>query len=147
VLTKTDLVPDPPSVAARLRPLAPNAGLVTATHGALPPELVLGLHATGGKEATPSAHGALFASVTLRPCGPLPAPVLRAALEALPDGVLRAKGFLRLDGVPILLQRVGRRLELTPLPAPPPEEALVLIGTEDVWAAAEVLLLLGFRRT
>jgi len=149
VLTKTDLVPTAAAeeAAALLRPLAPGAALMRAVHGMLPMEVALGQHA-GGDHAPPprAAHGASFASVTLRPARPLPVAALRAALDALPEGVLRAKGVLPLaEGPRVLVQRVGRRLELTP-EAAPAEPVLVLIGTEAVWDAAEALRPLGLAR-
>lgn len=151
VLTKTDLAPAAPA-AALLRPLAPRAAVTEAIRGALPIAVALGEHAAGPRAATlpePARHGALFASVVLRQRGPVPAVALRAALDALPEGgVLRAKGVLALDGgAPMLVQRVGRRLEIAPWPcALPAEAALVLIGTEAVWDAAEALRPLGLLR-
>ncbi len=147
VLTKTDLAPDTARVEALLRPLAPCAALTRAAHGNLPMAVALGDHAAGPRAAPdPARHGALFASVTLRPTRPLAAPELRAALDALPEGVLRAKGVLALDGAPMLVQRVGRRLEIAPILGTAPAEALVLIGTEAVWDAAEALRSLGLSR-
>jgi len=148
VLTKCDLAEEPASVEALLRPLAPRAALVRAAHGDLPPELVLGVQAEAPRETPPPArHAAVFASVTLRPSRPVEADSLRAALEALPDGVLRAKGVLPLEGdARVLVQRVGRRLDLTPHTAPGAPEALVLIGTGTApWEAAEALRPLGLR--
>jgi hypothetical protein len=110
--------------------------------------VALGEHAAGPRAApgAPARHGALFASVTLRPTRPPRRPRLRAALDALPEGVLRAKGVLAL----------GRRADAGPARRPPagdrplrgtaPAEALVLIGTEAVWDAAEALRPLGLSR-
>ena len=109
VLGKTDLAPAAP-VAAALRPLAPRAAVVEGA--ALPLAVALGQHATGLPQG--GGHAASFASVTLRPTAPLAGAALRAALDALPEGVLRAKGVLPLDGAPALVQRVGRRLAITP---------------------------------
>ncbi|WP_158295609.1 CobW family GTP-binding protein [Crenalkalicoccus roseus] len=150
VLTKTDLVAaeEAGRVAALLRPLAPGAALLPASHGALPVEVALGRHAGGGGAAPPprAAHGTLFASVTLRPARPVAEAALRGALDALPEGVLRVKGVLPLAaGGCVLVQRVGRRLEMTP-GGPAAEAALVLIGTEAVWDAAEALRPLGLAR-
>ena len=82
--------------------------------------------------------------MTLRPRRPLDAAALRAVLDALPDGVLRAKGILPLaDGTQALRQRVGRRLEIT-CPATHAPHALVLIGTGTApWDAAAALRPLG----
>jgi G3E family GTPase len=139
VLSKTDLAPAAPVVAA-LRPLAPRAAVVEGA--ALPIALALGHHAAG--PARPGGHGATFASITLRPTMPLALATLRPALDVLPEGVLRAKGVLVLDGAPALVQRVGRRLAITPF-AGAAAPALVLIGTEAVWDAAETLWPLGLR--
>ncbi len=139
VLTKTDLAPAGP-VAAALRPLAPRAAVVEGA--ALPIALALGHHAAGS--APVAGHGATFASLTLRPSAPLTQAGLRTALDLLPEGVLRAKGVLPLDGAPALVQRVGRRLAITPF-AGAMDPALVLIGTEAVWDAAEALRPLGLR--
>jgi G3E family GTPase len=139
VLSKTDLAPAAPVVAA-LRPLAPRAVVVEGA--ALPIALALGHLAAG--PARPGGHGATFASITLRPTMPLALATLRPALDVLPEGVLRAKGVLVLDGAPALVQRVGRRLAITPF-AGAAAPALVLIGTEAVWDAAEALRPLGLR--
>ncbi len=150
VLTKTDLAGAERAgeVAARLRPLAPRAAVTCATWGDLPPEVALGEHATGARPpAEAAAHGALFASVALRPSRPLDGAALRAALDALAEGVLRAKGVLPVEGgAPVLVQRVGRRLEIAPHAGAAVPEALVLIGTEAVWGAAEALRPLGLVR-
>ena len=137
VLSKTDLAPAAP-VAAALRPLAPRAAVVEGA--ALPLAVALGHHAAGAPQA--SGHGATFAAVTLRPSRPLAAAALRPALEALPEGVLRAKGLLVVDGAAVLVQRVGRRLAITPCDAAL-EPALMLIGDEAVWDGAAALAALG----
>lgn len=148
VLTKCDLAGEAASVEALLRPLAPRAALARARMGDLPPELVLGEWAEGPRIAPPPArHGAVFASLTLRPLRALEPLALRNALERLPDGVLRAKGVLPLaDGGRVLVQRVGRRLDLLPHAGEGAPEALVLIGTGTApWDGAEALRALGLR--
>lgn len=146
VLTKTDLAPAAP-VEALLRPLAPRAAITQAVLGDLPIAVVLGEHAVGPRTPPPQArHAAVFASITLRPTRPLDPAALRSTLEALPEGVLRAKGMLPLAGAgDALVQRVGRRLEITPHAGDAPH-ALVLIGTGTApWDAAENLGPLGLR--
>ncbi|RYJ04024.1 MAG: GTP-binding protein [Acetobacteraceae bacterium] len=140
VLTKTDLAPAGP-VLATLRALAPQAAIVEGAD--LPLAIALGHHAQAGPR--PSGHGVAFATVTLHPSRPLATATLRLALDALPEGVLRAKGLLCLDGRPALVQRVGRRLAITACDAPV-EEALVLIGDDTVWDAAAALAALGLER-
>ena len=146
VLTKTDLA-DPAPVEALLRPLAPRAAIARSVMGDMPIAVALGEHAAGPRAAPkPARHGTLFASVTLRPARPLDAADLRAALDALPESLLRAKGILPLaDGTQVLVQRVGRRLDLAPHPGGAPH-ALVLIGTGTApWDAADTLAPLGLR--
>ncbi len=53
---------------------------------------------------------------------------LAVVLAALPDSVLRVKGFCHVDGAPHLLQRAGRRCTLEPWPGPA-TDGLVAIGT------------------
>lgn len=57
---------------------------------------------------------------------------LRAALQALPNSVLRAKGICRLGAAaaPHLLQLVGRRWTLEPWTGPSVETGIVVIGTD-----------------
>jgi G3E family GTPase len=132
------------AAAALLRPLAPRAALAEARHGDLPIAVALGEHAAGPRAPPdPARHAADFATLTLRPRRPVDPTALRAALDAAPEGLLRAKGILPLaDGGHMLVQRVGRRLELTPQGGGP--AALVLIGTGTApWEAAEALRPLG----
>jgi hypothetical protein len=74
---------------------------------------------------------------------PLDSARLRATLDALPAGVLRAKGILRIgaDAVPHLLQLVGRSWTLTPWTGLAPDLGLTLIGTPDVPASADLAAL------
>ena len=78
---------------------------------------------------TPPSHG--FRRAEWHPPGPLDRAGLLAALDALPESVLRVKGFCRLgaDAVPHLVQRAGRRTALEPWPHPMAGEGLVMIGT------------------
>jgi G3E family GTPase len=153
VLTKTDLVSAEAvaTVRATLAPEAPHAHLVAGPHGALPPPIVLGELPGGTPRPSAGApHAATFESETLRPTRPLPEAELRAALEALPATVLRAKGLLCVPNAPgeaWLIQRVGRRLDLSrrAMPAGTPE-ALVLIGTEGMSEAAAALSRFGLER-
>lgn len=82
----------------------------------------------------PPAHG--FRHLLWTAPGPLDHDRLMRALEALPESVLRLKGFCRLGpkAAPHLVQRAGRRVELRPWPEPLPAgaDALVLIGTPEM---------------
>lgn len=151
LLTKPDLVSAEVMDAVRtaLTPLAPRARLLPIAHGAVPMEVVLG--EPGGDRrigpSRPARHATLFETITLHPARPLEERELRAALDSLPEPVLRAKGLLRAAGADDrawLVQRVGRRTGLTPQPLPRgATEALVLIGTSGTAAAAAALSPLG----
>lgn len=131
VLNKIDLVAeaDARATTAWLGDLAPHARIISATHGALPCEAVLGTPAsltrTTVSVATPHAwyrrtdHAALFTTRTLQSARPLHEASLRGVLDALPDSVLRAKGFVRFATDPTrvqLVQLVGRRWSIAPAP-------------------------------
>ncbi len=110
----------------RLRPKVPVA--------ILQPDALDTLFSMPGSAAAPTrfladlppAHG--FRHWHWNPPRGFEAMALRTALDALPDSVLRAKGFLRLGDAPHLLQRAGRRTELSPWHGAPQPDALVLIG-------------------
>jgi G3E family GTPase len=68
---------------------------------------------------------------------------LRRALEALPDAVLRAKGLVRFDTAPQILQlvqAVGRRwaLSIAPGGAAAAESLLVIIAATGALATADL---------
>jgi G3E family GTPase len=76
------------------------------------------------------AH-ATFSTRTLRCTRPLPEAALREALDALPDSVLRAKGYVRLDTAPDtwhVVQAVGRRWSMAPAGITATESVLVMIA-------------------
>jgi hypothetical protein len=91
-------------------------------------------------------HGALFDHWSARPEGVYSLTALRAALRAVPPGVLRLKGWLRTDGQGWSeLQFAGRHGSLRrALAVPPDGAALVAIGLRgrlsapalDRWLAA-----------
>jgi G3E family GTPase len=113
-------------------------------------EILLGPHPRTARTpapAMPPDHATAFSTVTLFQSGTMATADLEAALGGLPDGVWRIKGFVRVAeaAVPVLVQRVGRRLDMSPAPAPSGvEEALVLIGDSAVFRAASMLEPLGF---
>ena len=97
-------------------------------------------------DAGDPAHGELFATWSAQPEGAYSVAALRAALRALPPGVLRLKGWLRTDEHGWSeLQFAGRHSALRrALAAPPEGAALVAIGLRgrlsapalDDWLAA-----------
>jgi len=144
VLNKIDLVGDAQAEAtsAWLASVAPGARIVRAANAQVPADVVLGpLPARPRHDATPyvrrsAHHGDVFVSRTVRCRGAVSESALRQALAALPDAVLRAKGFVRFDttpGVVQLVQVVGRRSSIARAPRDVSFEgsALVLIGAAD----------------
>jgi G3E family GTPase len=110
-----------PALEARLRALEPDVPLVRAVQARIdaqllrPPEL---RRDTSRAAAHDHALHAAFVSEVLALEGAVDETALRDRLRSL--GAVRAKGFVRTrDGVR-LVQGVGRRIELTPEPAPDP---------------------------
>jgi G3E family GTPase len=143
VLNKADLCTPAALVALRawLAAAAPGAPQVEAQGAAVPPELVLGLRPIaqrtgrpwpGGPIAPPRDAAQRFTSERRVFERPVDVPALAAALAAPGSGVLRAKGWLTgLDGRRCLLQVVGRRVAVEPLPpgaAPHGPDQLLIIG-------------------
>ncbi len=146
ILTKTDIAP-PDRIAALETTLGgalPRLRLIHARHGDLPRAVLFGPDATRAAERHRGAvqdhhhhghdhadHGAEFASWHWRRAAALDPRQLRAALRQLPAGLLRAKGVIRPadGGGRIVVQIVGKRLEVMREDAAPPEEStLVAIG-------------------
>ena len=142
VLTKPDLVTDDDRGAVRewLRAVAPNASLVEVSNGAVPPELILdvGAHAAGtpprDHRDTVTDHDLAYDTWTYERDSPITVDAVSALAEALPGGVLRAKGLVHLIDDPehaAIFQMVGKRWSLTQGPAwdaRPPRTAIVVIG-------------------
>lgn len=146
ILTKPDLVSDDARAAVRdwMRQVAPRAAYLESSHGAVPPELILGtkLHkATDSAGTAPPDlrepgidHDVAYETWTYEPEHPLTGDVLRAFATALPAGVLRAKGLVYLEEDPehaAIFQLVGKRWSLKQGPAwdsRPPRTQIVLIG-------------------
>jgi G3E family GTPase len=165
VVNKTDLVGDDVCARTRdwLRDLVPDARIVETTHGAVPPELLLGPGggATGGAtfegpgtaagEAADdgsrrtAVHQGVFASTLLTARKPLDRAALGEFLAGLPPEIYRAKGFVDVVDEPgrrTLLQLVGRRWSLS-LGAPwrraPRVSQLVVIGAAAALAADDLV--------
>lgn len=135
VLNKCDLVDEPEQAAltAWLQGRAPGAAILPVRQAEVPPDVVLG-PVDRPARAEPAEHAhrhdTVFQSRTLRWDGAIEEARLRHFLEALPDDVLRAKGFATLaDGGRVLIQRTGRRLTLSPAAAGE-ADYLVLIGPD-----------------
>ena len=142
VLTKTDEASavQQQEALAHLALHCPATPVVTAIHGNLPADLVLGRHSTRDPRCEPAApwdHAGAFESWSLQSDRLLDADRLRAFVTALPSRLLRAKGVLHLSQDPLrrhIYQRVGRRSSLLADQAwgdEPPGSSLVLIGPRD----------------
>jgi G3E family GTPase len=132
VVTKVDLVDDVTAdrVRDRIGVLAPDTPMVDVEDAADASTLLaLGGRRPGGAAAIPEPT--LFdAHVVER--RPLPVGISRFELEAvladLEADVVRAKGIAEIDdGSLVLVQVVGRRVDLSPLPAPEREAATDLV--------------------
>ncbi|MHB2207793.1 CobW family GTP-binding protein [Methylobacterium sp. CM6257] len=127
VLNKCDLVDPSAMSSARevLASLRPGVSVVETVDAALP-EAVLVLDTVSSRDAArarfpiaQAVHETAFARFLYRRAGAFDRESLSRALAALPPSLLRLKGSLHLgDGPGLqLLQMVGRRWSLTPLPA------------------------------
>jgi G3E family GTPase len=128
LLNKIDLVP--PAALAQcetvLRTLAPDTPMVRSVHGQVEARLLfppLPASRRPRPVVTPHHHEMFVATEVAVEAG-VDAEELCERLRAL--GMLRAKGFVRTAQGLRLVQGVGRRLELSEPPLPPPEG---LIGT------------------
>ena len=168
VLTKTDLVA-PQAVQEVRRWLgtqAPGVPYVEGIGDQVPPALILGLRSErAGPDHLPrldhephehmhdeEPHDHRFAQVTFTAEEPLDRGALVAAVDALPPGVVRAKGIFYLAdalGEQVILQMAGRRREWQtgePWGDERPYSRLVLIGPralvdeESLHARLSVLL-------
>ena len=130
LLTHTDTA-TPAELAAThaaLTRLRPN--LSPAALGQALPTLLGFTHAPATRFAA-DEPGHPFRTWSWSPPGSFAAHRLRTVMEALPQSVLRLKGFCRVDDTPHLLQAAGRRWAVTPRPPGDPP-ALVAVGTPDM---------------
>jgi len=142
------------ATSAWLGTVAPAARLLRAIDARVACDVVLGpvTMASGPDSSCDAAsfpahatddHGGAFATRTLRCARPLSERPLRAALAALPECVLRVKGFVRFDTAPgalHLVQRVGARCTIAEAPpqACGSESVLVLIAAAPALARADL---------
>jgi G3E family GTPase len=105
VMNKVDLMPDADveSVRSWLARQAPQAWLYETRQARIPHALLRGIpaRAVEGSRTIGSQpetrHGDSFAAWTFRTKGLLSAERLRALLQAMPEGIIRAKGIVRTD--------------------------------------------------
>lgn len=143
VLNKTDLVDagQRAQTHAWLRALAgPSTAIVETSFGAVPIDVVLGVHDAGRPASARHDHDAhgdahpSFETWSWRGQEAISGAGLVEAIEELPDGIVRAKGLLHLREDPAsryVLQVVGRRFSVTadrPWSGDAPGSRLVVIG-------------------
>jgi len=156
VLNKVDLVGpvEADAVCAWLQALVPRVRLLRAVDARVPSDVVLGPMPLNGRRGMPerehqryahppSDHATTFATRTFRCARPVAETALRQALAALPEWVLRAKGFVRFDTAPQttqLIQIVGRRQTIAPAPASiaPTDCVLVIVGAAAALTHADL---------
>jgi G3E family GTPase len=136
IVNKADLVANDEleSLQSWLADTAPDTPVLTTQGGRVDTAILLAPLRTSDASAVEGAHDS-FDSWSFRSDTPLRRSDVDAFLTALPPGVVRAKGILRLDEdatTDYLLQRVGRRTSLLPLGAvsadDPADTRLVVIG-------------------
>jgi G3E family GTPase len=143
VVSKADLVDAAAleELRAWLREVAgPSTGIVDATFGDVPVEVVLGARAEPRLSSVAGHHHdhdhdhPAFATWSFGGDAPLSGAGLVEAIAAFPEGIVRAKGFLHLREDPAsryLLQLVGRRYTIQPdrpWGDEPPASRIVVIG-------------------
>jgi len=148
VLNKSDLVAEAQLARAHawLRDLAgPSTAIIATSYGAVPVDVALGArpeacapddHVAHDRDHSGHDHAAHpdFETWSWSGAAPLSGSGLVAALKALPDGIVRAKGLLHLREDPqrrYVLQLVGRRYSIEadrPWGEATPGSQLVVIG-------------------
>jgi G3E family GTPase len=156
ILNKIDLVKEEQCVALRawLQGKVPRARFIETSHGVVPVFIMLGLESTQWPQAAPglSEHDQTYHADMYETWGctseePLDGNALRALVETLPTGILRAKGVLCLKEDPThrtTFQLVGKRWSLEPdgeWGERPHSSRLVMIGLRDKIANSQVKLL------
>lgn len=146
LLNKTDLVSptDLQAINARLSKSAPNAQILRTVNCAVPPVVIFECASEPTSAVERSAampyHG--FKTTVLTAPEPIDRLLFQSALDQLPDGIARVKGFLSFTDapeVPMLVQCVGRRWSLIAAPGQPLESSLVVIGRSDVMLSPNIL--------
>lgn len=150
VLNKIDRAsPGQIEVATRwIRTQAPDVPILKATFGRIPMDVAFG-QIQQAEDTAPSTHAhhhdESFRTITFRSARPFASlPVVQHALRSLPDGLLRAKGYVYLAAMPerrVVIHVVGRRIDFepgTPWGDMPPHTELVLIGEADLFGEADV---------
>ena len=128
VLNKADLG-DPTTAAALVAEHAPGVPTVAATQAEIDPQVLIDLdpRTDPGEPGHIHDHGVPFETWSWRG-GTIEEPAVRAMAEALPAGVVRAKGLVTTGGGAFVFQRVGERWSLLPAEQTVGESQIVAIG-------------------
>lgn len=146
VLNKVDLVAaeDLASVKTLVRRVAPGSKILEVSYGRIPLALAFGAGdrdivdrpvEMSREHTTHSDHRNQFSTWHWTCDRPLSLPRLRAAIEALPETIYRAKGIVHLEELPtyqIAMQMVGKRYNLCdtqPWGSVPAQSEIVLIAS------------------
>ena len=123
-----------------VRRLRPDARIAEIFGGAIPASLLDSNDIAPASRLTADAPDHPFRSWSYPDTDTLDASRLREVLAALPPSVLRAKGIVRIgaEGMPHLLQLIGKRWTLEAWHGPSPPTGLVVIGTPELPQAAEL---------
>jgi len=149
LLSKTDLVDEATRTAAQawLAAEFPEKRVIESVRGNVPPDILLGIESSRDIDEIPlepEDHAHDFASVSVTVEEPLDDSRLQDFFAALPETVLRAKGFLNLARSPdrrTVFQRVGQRWLMSEGDAwgdVAPMTRLVFIGPKGTLDKAEL---------
>jgi len=158
VLNKVDLVAseDLAATKAMVRDVAPRSRILETSYARIPLELALGggewgpgahlvdLSQAHAEHSDERDHSRQFSTWHWTSDQPLSLPRLRAAMEALPETVYRAKGIVYLEELPmyrISMQMVGKRYDLSDTErwgSLAPRSEIVLIASRDGFDADEL---------
>jgi len=149
VLNKVDLISndDLCAVKSSIRQISPGSRAIEALYAQVPMEPLLDnvhlraehVHTTAspGYAHTGGGHEHPFSTWSWTCDRPLALLKLRAAFEAIPNTVYRAKGIVYIEELPkyrVILQMVGKRSNLVDSGlwgSEPPRSEIVLIGSRD----------------
>lgn len=145
ILNKTDLI-EPEQVdeaEQRLQSVVPDVRMLRAERGVVPVDLVLGtgrfdldrlLQRAAEPKGSLPRHDELYRPWSFSSVGTFDPGALRAALDELPVGIIRAKAIVQVEGVAdrqVIVHVVGKRVEVTagePWGPGPRRSAIVAIG-------------------
>lgn len=109
--------------------LVPDTPRIEVVRGEVPPAVILGVRSGQRPNAPGADHGSNYEQRAWTWDGPVAEARLRALLSALPVGVLRLKGVVRVDdGSTLSVQVVGRRVEIRAMETTSDRSSIVAIG-------------------